>query len=225
LRIVLWLLLNDLRRDWKRPWSMLLLAAGPLVLCVLIASVFGGQGGSGPMPVIHVAILDEDEDLLTGMLRSLPDQGGAANRLRLHFVGSRDEGLRLVEQGKASALLVMPRGLTKGLLAGQTNSIDLYENPAEQVLPKVVREGASLLALGLSGAAEILGEPLRDVREMIRSGDFPADAAVSGVASESVRKLRGLRTYLFPPLVQFETVPAADFLPASANSPAAVQPP
>ena len=98
MKTVLRLLANDLKRDWKRPWSMLLLAALPLVLSLLISSVFGGKGGSGPMPTVHVALLDQDKDLLTGMLRSLPTQGDAAKNLRLHFVETREEGLRLRQE-------------------------------------------------------------------------------------------------------------------------------
>jgi hypothetical protein len=219
LRTVLRLLRNDLKRDWKRPWSMLLLGAMPLVLSLLIASVFGGKGGSGPMPTVHVAILDQDKDLLTGMLRSLPTQGDAAQHLRLHFVESREEGLRLVEKDKVSALVVLPKNMTVNLLKGQTNSIELYENAAEQVLPKVVRQGVSLLALGLSAAAETLGGPLRDMRDLIRSNGFPASAAVGGVATTSVEALGHLRSYVFPPLVKFETVPAAEFQPFPTNAP------
>jgi ABC-2 family transporter protein len=222
LKTILRLLLNDLKRDWKRPWAMLLLAMMPLALSVLIASVFGGRGGSGPMPTVHVAILDQDKDLLTGMLRSMPSQGDAAKNLRLHFVESREEGWRLVEKDKVSALVVLPTNMTANLLNGQTNSIELYENPAQQVLPKVVRQGVSLLALGLSATAETLGGPLRDVRDMIRSNGFPASLAVGGVASNSVEKLGHLRSYVFPPLLKFETVPAADFEPFFTNAPAAV---
>jgi len=224
LKTVLRLLRNDLKRDWKRPWAMLLLAAMPLALSVLIASVFGGKGGSGPMPIVHVAVLDQDKDLLTGMLRSLPTQGDAAKNLRLHFVESREEGLRLVEKDQVSGFVVLPRRMTLNLLTGQTNSIELYENPAQQVLPKVVRQGVSLLALGLSATAETLGQPLRDMRELIRSNGFPAAAAVGDVASSSVEKLGNLRTYVFPPLIKFETVPAAEFKPLSTNAPAPVPP-
>jgi hypothetical protein len=219
LKTILQLLLNDLKRDAKRPWTMLLFGAMPLVLSVLIASVFGGRGGSGPTPTLHVAVLDQDKDLLSRMLRSLPTQGEAAKHLQLHFVENREEGLRLVERRKASALVVLPKDLTENLLKGQTNSIELYENPAEQVLPKIVRQGVSLGALGLSGAAEILGEPLRDIREMLRSNNFPADVAVGEVATASVQKLRGVRSYLFPPLIQFETVAAGNFVPVSTNAP------
>lgn len=217
MKTVLQLLLNDLKRDVKRPWSMLLLASLPLVLSMLIASVFGGRSG-GPVPTIHVAVLDQDKDLLTRMLRSLPTQGEAAQHLNLHFVESREEGLRLVEKNKVSALVVLPAKMTEGLLNGQTNSIELYENPSQQVLPRVVREGVSLLALGLSAAAETLGEPLRKMRELLRSEDFPPEASVADVASQSVKRLGNLRAYVFPPLIKFETISAEEFQPYSTNA-------
>jgi ABC-2 family transporter protein len=217
LKTVLRLLFNDLKRDAKRPWTMLLFAALPLLLSLLIASVFGGAGRSATMPTIRVAVLDQDKDLLSRLLRSLPSQGDTANHLQLQFVETRGEGLRLLERDRASALLVLPTNLTANLLEGRTNALELYENPAQQVLPRVVRQGASLLALALSSVAEVLGDPLRNIRQMIRSNEFPAAAAVGEVASLSTHKLGNLRTYLFPPIIKFETVPAAEFQPYSTN--------
>jgi hypothetical protein len=80
------------------------------------------------------------------------------------------------------------------------------------------------MALGLSSAAETLGEPLRGIRQMINSDDFPAEQAVSALSADSVRKLSGFRTYLFPPLVKFETVAAAEFQPFPTNAPTATYP-
>ena len=225
MKTVLALVLNDLKRDWKRPWSILLLLSLPILLSLLLAAVFGGKGGAASLPAVHVAILDLDKDMLSGILRSLPAQGQAAEQLRLHFVQNRAEGLGLLEKSEVSALIVLPKNMTENLLAGRTNAIELYENPAQQILPKVVRQAVSLLAAGLSGAAEILQEPLQDIRGLIRSNDFPADAAVLGAASQSVQKLRKVRTYLFPPLVQFKTVAAADYQLAGANPAAPHQPP
>jgi hypothetical protein len=48
---------------------------------------------------------------------------------------------------------------------------------------------------------------------------------VAGVASTSVEKLGHLRSYVFPPLVKFETVPAAEFQPFPTNAPAALSTP
>jgi hypothetical protein len=109
--------------------------------------------------------------------------------------------------------------MTANLLNGETTSIELYENPAQQVLPGIVRDGASLLALGLSAGAETLAEPLREIYEMIRNDDFPAESVVGRIASTSVQRLRGVRTYLFPPLVRFKMVDAAEFVLVT-NAPA-----
>jgi len=209
LKTILLLALNDLKRDAKRPWSIVLFTCIPIVLSLLIASVF--KGGPANMPTVHVAVMDQDKDLISRVLRSFPTQGDAAKHLQLHFVENRQEGFRLVEKRKASAFLVLPKNLTVSLLEGRTNSVELYENPAEQVLPKIIRQATSLLTLGLSGAAELLGQPLRDARKVMLSSDFPAAATIGQIASDSTKQLGGLRTYLFPPLIQFKTIPSAEF--------------
>jgi hypothetical protein len=225
LKIILSLVAKDFRRDWKRPWSVLLFSAMPLMMTALMAAVFGGQGASKSLPTLHVAVLDQDKDMLSGVLRSMPSQGDAAKQLRLHFVDNREEGVRLLEKRQASAFAILHAKMTEGLLDGLTNSIEFYENPAEQILPKVARQGVSLLAAGLSGAAEILREPLKDIRELVRKDEFPADIAVIGAATQSLQKLRNMKTYLFPPLIQFRTVAAADWSYETANPPDSAQKP
>ncbi len=214
------LILKDLKRDARRPWSMILFASLPLVMTALMAVIFGG-GGANAMPTIRVAVLDQDKDFFSRLLKSLPMQGDQANKLQVQIVDDREEGIRLIERRKASALVVLPHGLTDNLLAGETNTIELYQNPAEQVLPRIVRQGLLLLTAGLSGAAELLGEPLRNAREMFRANEFPTDPAVAGVTLDSVQKMRNYRTYLFPPLIQFRNVNAVDYqvFPTNSTSP------
>jgi hypothetical protein len=211
LNTILFLIVKDLRRDWKHPWTLLLFSAMPFLMTALMAAIFGGRAGTQAIPVMHMAILDQDKDMVSGMLRSMSSQGDAAQKLQLHFVDSREEGVRLLEKHKASAFIVLPENLTDGLLNGNTNIIEFYENPAEQILPKVARQGVSLLAAGLSGAAVILGEPLKEIRNLFKQGGFPAEAAVLATAAQSVQKLSHLKSYLFPPLIQFQTIAAADW--------------
>lgn len=223
MKTLLLLVLKDFRRDLKRPWSLVLFALLPVVMTGLIAAIFGGRGGSAAVPTLHVAVLDEDRDLLGGALRFLSTRGRAAQEMQLHFVEDRDQGLRLLEQRKASALVVLPVNMTEDLLSGRATTVELYENPAEQYLPKIVRQEVSLLADGLSGVAEVLQDTLRDIRAMIRADGLPADAAVVQAALECVHKLRRFETYLFPPLIELETVPAAEYrlqaTPVSKNGP------
>jgi len=225
LNTVLSLVRNDLKRDWKRPWSMLLLAAMPMAIATLIAAVFGGSGKSAAMPTVHVVLMDEDKDMLSDFLRSMPAQGDSANKLQLQFVTNREDGIELLEQNKASAFVILPTNMTLNLLNGQTNAIELYENPAQQILPKVVRQGISLLAVGLSGVAELLSGPLKSIRELRHIDDFPTDESTVRVALDSVRNLRHVRTYLFPPLIQFTNVAANDYQLTVTNSPAPAKTP
>lgn len=205
------LVLKDFRRDLKRPWSLVLFAALPVVMTALIAAIFGGRSGSAAPPIIHVAVLDDDRDLLGVALRFFSTRGQAAQATQLHFVSDRDQGLRLLEQRKASALVVLPEKMTENLVSGRATTIELYENPAEQYLPKIVRQEVTLLAEGLSGVAEVLQDTLRDIRDLFHADGLPTDEAVVRASLQCVQKLRRFETYLFPPLLQMETVPAAEY--------------
>ncbi len=116
-------------------------------MTLIMSFIFGpGNNGSASIPTIHFAVLDNDEDLLSGLLRYIPTQGDAAEHLQIHFVENKKEGIRLLEKRQISAMIVLPENMTSDLLNGVTATIELYENPAEQILPKVVRQGVSLLA-------------------------------------------------------------------------------
>jgi len=62
------------------------------------------------------------------------------------------------------------------------------------------------------------GAALTELRELMRQGSFPTEAAVTGTASKSWEKLRNVRGYLFPPLVTFTNVEAADYRVTLTNS-------
>lgn len=205
------LVVKDFRRDLKRPWSLVLFALLPIVMTALIAAVFGGRESSATVPMIHVAVLDEDRDLLSAALRLLLTRSRSGGELELHFVQDRDEGLRLLEQRKASALVVLPAKMTQNLVSGRASTIELYENPAEQYLPKIVRQEVTLLADETSGVAEVLQDTLRDIGGLLRADRFPPDEAVVQTSLQGVRKLRRFEVYLFPPLLELETVPADQY--------------
>jgi hypothetical protein len=211
LKTLLGLVLKDFKRDLKRPWSLALFAVLPVVMTALIAAIFGGRSGSAAPPTIHVAVLDEDHDLLGVALRFFSTRRRVAQATQLRFVADRDQGFRLLEERKASALVVLPEKMTENLVSGRAATIELYENPAEQYLPKIVRQEVTLLAEGLSGVAEVLQDTLRDIRDLFHADGLPTDEAVVRASLQCVQKLRRFETYLFPPLVQMETVPAAEY--------------
>jgi hypothetical protein len=207
LRTLLSLVLKDFRRDFKRPWSILLFTSLPVIMTALIALVFGGRSDTAPVSAIHVAVLDPDDDLGRELSRFLSAQEGAAQKVQLHFVRSRDEGVRLVENGEASALVVLPEHLTGRLLNGRASTIEFYENPSEQILPRVVWQGVSLLADGLSGVVEVLRDPSRDPG----ADRPPADSGAALFSLDTLQRLQHYHVYVFPPLIQIRTVAAEDY--------------
>ena len=179
----------------------------------LIALVFGRRGGSsGPVPTIHVAILDQDKDLVPRMLSYLLTQGDIAENVQLHPVEDQDEGLRLLEKRKASALVVLPEKMTERLLNGQAGAIELYENPTEQYLPKVVRHGVSLFAIGMSGVADVLQDATQSTHDSVQADDSPTEAALLQGSLQFLQKLRHS-------LIEFETVTPAEYRLQGTNEP------
>lgn len=204
MKILLSLILKDFKRDWKRPWAIVLFAALPVVMTGLIALIFGRRDFAESVPPIRIAILDQDKDLVPQMLRHFLAQGDAAERVRVGFVETRRQGLRLLEKRKASALVVLPGKMTENLLNGQTTTIEIYENPAEQYLPKVVRQGVSLLAVGLSGVAEGLQNTRQRSPDKAQVDGFATRLELAQAAWRFVQQLRDS-------LIEFETVAPADY--------------
>ena len=209
------LLKKDLLRDSRHPWGILILMLMPLFTAVLISMVFSGDISKNV--VIRVAVLDRDDDLISGLIRSLSNQGEAAENIQLRFVETVDEGVRLLEKRKVSALVVLPEDLTVDLLKGEKMEISLYKNPAETVLPVIVEEALEIVCIGVSEALGLLGGEIATIREMLEAEEMPEALAVAEVASDSIKRLRQVEPYLIPPLVQFETVSGSEYLAGRAR--------
>ena len=202
-------------RDAKHPWGLAVFMIIPVMTAVIMSLVFSPQGDIQRNVTIDIAILDRDDDLLSGMLRSISNQGNAAENLRLHFVDTEEAGIRLVEKRKASAFVVLPENLTVDLLDGTNTSISLYKNPAEAILPTIVEEGLNIVCIGVSQALNLLQPEIKSIRKMVHQDKMPEPVEVASVASNSVERLKTIEPYLFPPLIQFETINASDYVQSS----------
>jgi len=207
---------KDLLRDAKHPWILVIFMIIPVLTAVLISLVFSPQGDIQKNVMIHIAILDRDDDLLSGLLRSISNQGQAAENLKLHFVDTEEQGIKLVEKRKVSAFVLLPENLTVDLLEGTATALTLYKNPAEAILPTIVEEGLNIVCIGVSQALNLLQPEIKSIRKMVKQDKMPEPIEVANVASSSVQRLRTIEPYLLPPLIQFETVNASDYV-QSAN--------
>ena len=219
------LLKKDLLRDSKQPWVLIIFMIIPVITAVIMSLVFAPQGDIQKNITIHLALLDRDDDFLSGMLRSISNQGDATQNLRLHFVDTEEAGIKLVEKRKVSAFVVLPEDLTVDLLDGNTTTLTLYKNPAQTILPTIVEEGLNVLCIGVDQALKLLQPEMKIIRDMVDRDRMPDAFEAAKVASSLVNRLRTVEPYLFPPLIQFETVEASKYIADVNLVPAAPEDP
>jgi ABC-2 type transport system permease protein len=195
---MLWrLLVKDLRRARRNPWPYLIHLSLPLVITALIGIAFGGGSSKDKgLGKIKVAMVDEDDSVLSGLLRGALNQGQAKQYLEPSFV-TRAEGLRLINRNQVSAVWIIPKGFTRDFLLGDTTArFELIKNPAQSFYPAIVEEALRVAVTGLNAIA-------RNLRP-----DFPEWLAVIETEGEpNMKKIAALiervGNYLFPPLVSY----------------------
>lgn len=219
------MLKKDLLRDSRHPWGLIVLMIVPVLTALIIALVFSPQGDIQKNITVHVAILDRDDDFIAGLIRSLSGQGNASENLQVHLVESEEAGLKLVERRKVSAFVVLPKNLTLDLLDGTTTAITLYKNPAESVLPQIVEEALQILSIGMSQALDLLRPEMQAIRGLLDRDQMPSALEVATIASSSVTRLKSVESYLFPPLIQFETVKASEYVARRNQDPNEIKDP
>ncbi len=212
----IWTLIKkDLLRDARHPWGVIVFMIIPVLTAVIVSLVFSPRADLRRNVRIDLAVLDRDDDFLSRVLRSVAGQGQAAENLRLHLVKTEAEGLRLVEKREVSAFVVLPENLTLDLLDGKPAAMALYKNPAEAILPRIVEEGLLVVCLGASEGLKLLQPQIKGIRDMIERDKMPGSLEVAQIGASSIDRLRTVEPYLFPPLVQFKTVEAADYVPTA----------
>lgn len=207
------ILRRDLMRYWRNPLRTAFLFAIPLVLSAVFALAFGGGGDTAI--TIKVLFFDEDDSLLSKLLEGA---SGSEEMQNLEVIPVGIEGYEMMEQGEASALIHLPENFTADYLDGKPTTIKVVKNPSERFLPKVVDEGARIGAVGLSEASRIFRAELETVGSFTDLDGFPANAAVAGLSSNFNQKLSGLEQFLFPPVVELQSITLTEDAPEDANT-------
>lgn len=203
---ILALVRRDLARYRRNPLRTALLFALPLVMAGIFALVFGG-GGPEELS-IRVLLWDEDDSLLTMLADGAVGRSDEANRIDIVSVGS--EGLEMMEDGDASALIHIPEGFTDAYLVGEATTIDVVKNPSQWFLPKIVDEGVHLGGGILSVGSRVFRSELEQIAVMRGADGFPSDMVVAGLSAGMNSRLKQLDGVLIPPLITLETNPTTE---------------
>ncbi|MFH2051150.1 MAG: ABC transporter permease [bacterium] len=194
------LIRKDLMRRWRSPASTLVMVAFPLFMSLAIGMVFGTGGNGQEFPRIRVLVENRDEggflaDALVGALGQ--EQG--QEYLEVEIVG--EEGEALMEDGKASALVIIPEGFSTAIVERRPTALSIVRNPSEGIKPEIIVQGGELVAAYLDQGSRLLGGELGNLQEMIKADEMPASAKVGALAARVMDRIRDVESYLFPPLV------------------------
>jgi ABC-2 type transport system permease protein len=194
------ILKKDLLRRRRAPVGTVTMLLMPLVLTAVIGLVFGGGGddGGAEIPRVKLLIADEEGGMGGGLLTGAFGQGELADLFDPLPVPGAEEGRRLMDQGEASALLVIPANFTNDLLDGYPVVLQVVKNPAQSILPEIAVQTVDVLALVLNSAARLLGEPLAEIRDMTKSEEGPSEAAVLALSSVIYARMDAMGGYFFP---------------------------
>ncbi|MGD8538208.1 MAG: ABC transporter permease [Candidatus Aminicenantes bacterium] len=198
---LLHLVWKDFMRKWKNPVVILGFLCIPFVFTLIFGFVFGSDGEEA-LPRVKILAVDKDNSLISGfILRSLT-QGDLNELIELEEV-EEDEGYSLLDKGKASALLVIPKGFGENIWDGKKTEILLVKNPAEQFLPQIAEEILDTLTLILSSLRHIFADELNTIRTFADLDEFP-DEAISTISIKLKNRIEGVTKYVFPPVISLK---------------------
>lgn len=194
----------SIMRTWREKWGLISWLLIPLLMLFLM-SLIGGGGSSKPHG--QLLITDYDESMLSGFVIGSISQGPIAEIFSVKRVDEQ-QGKQLMNQGKASAWLVIEQDFMENYLNKRTAKLRLQKNPAQQALPQMVETGLNL-AVDAGDYVQILfADELKLLKNMLESGKYlDADLVFLTLAVKKV--IKAAEKTISPPLLKLTEKPTA----------------
>jgi hypothetical protein len=189
---------KDVRRRLADPAALAVWVGIPLLLTALM-NLATGDGDVAPRARVLVA--DQDDTFVSGLLTTALER---VDVMDLQAV-TADEGRRRLDDGEATALVIVPKGFQDAVLDQASTEISLVTNPAERILPDIVEEALEILVEGVFYAQQVFGPVLRRVVGGTASGP-PSDADVAAASVQINRQLVALQNVVIPPAIRLTVV-------------------
>ena len=197
---------KDLSRARRDPIALLMWMAIPLILGTLITAVFGG-GNATPQGRLLVA--DEDDTFLSNALAAAFSREPLSKMVLVEKV-SRDQGRARIDRGDGSALLIVPKGLADAVFNDTPFSVELFTNPSQRIMPKIIQEVLSILVEAEFYLHRVADRELRTFTLQRDRDRPPTDVEISLYSVSVNHAIDRLRKYLIPPAIQLQTVVAKE---------------
>jgi ABC-type multidrug transport system permease subunit len=196
------LVAKDLKRKLRSPLGLIAVLSFPLLFAGMIALAFG-KGDS--IPKVRMLVANEDDGLLASGVASVFTSQQASTFFDGKTVTAA-QGRALMEEGKASALLTIPKGFTADVLDGKPATLRLLRNPSEGILPEIAEQTTGALTDVLDGARRVFDKPIADVRPLFNDdGKAPSDAEIVAISLAVKKNLEDMSNLVFPPAIVLES--------------------
>jgi ABC-2 type transport system permease protein len=146
-----------------------------LLLPVALAAFFGLIFSGGDAFTLRLGVVDEDGGPGGRQIRAALEAAEAASPLALRR-GTRAAMRKALEEGEVSVVVVLPRGLTAAVGAGEQATVEAWYDPAQPMSAslglEIVRNVLDEVNLALSGAPRLLAMEERGVAtRQLRAAD------------------------------------------------------
>ena len=203
MRYIFHLVRKDFKRKWKNPAVILGFLFIPFVFTLIFGMVFG-SGGEETLPQVKIFVVDNDQSLISGFMLGALTQGELSELIDLEEL-EEEEGRKLLDRGKASALLIIPENFGDNIWEGKPTEILLLKNPAEQFLPQIAEEILDTMTLGLSSLRQVFADELTTIRNLAELEALP-DESISAISLQFKDRIEGLSKYLIPPVISIKQI-------------------
>jgi ABC-2 type transport system permease protein len=193
------------RKDFIRKWRNPIVIIGFLLIPVIFSFILGTIFGSSEeetLPRIRVLAVDKDQSFFSEFLLNSFKQGELSKMFELKRV-KEEEGRKLMDRGKASALLQIPQNFGDDIWNGKPVELSLLKNPSEQFLPQVVEEVCDISSLLFSAIFSVFSDELGTLRGFIDTEKFP-DKEISSLIIQVKHRIEGISKYVFPPVISLK---------------------
>lgn len=122
---ILWKL--ELKRTIRQ--LPVMLAEAVLLFGILGLTAFGAVKflyQDAPAVQITIAVIEKEENPLTALLLNYVQGMESISELCQFLIVSEEEGLSLLQEGKAAAVLVLPEGMVEGIMDGSNAPVQVY---------------------------------------------------------------------------------------------------
>jgi ABC-type multidrug transport system permease subunit len=194
---------TDLTQRLRDRWQLAIWIGVPLLLGVMITLVMGGS--DGPKPVAKLIIADEDQTTLSKFFAGAWSQGAFADLVDVE-TASRTEGEQRIADGDGSGLLIIPKGFAEAALKDEPVELTLVTNPSQNILPKILSEGTSILIDAAYYAQRLFGTEIKSIMDStVDDTDGPSDVTVASISVSINQRIQAIEQFVFPPVIGVES--------------------